>query len=122
MAAEKYQFKFLSRNHDTDKLAHPQACMKVDQLLDGLRERKGKLHAELVFFMISMKLRLNIEPDTKARDALAALSARMVSAVLEETSAEGASSERLSDLMADVDEVLDEVLGMVVKPQTRAWN
>lgn len=115
-----YKFTFLQSGETAGReLGQPEATRRTDELLTKLREEKGKLHAELTFFLFSTRIRVNIEgagpyPDKKGRDALASMAARLVGAVVEHAWPEK-QDEKFTELMADVDELTEQVF-KVLRP------
>src|SRR5687768_13492079 len=112
-----YKFTFLS-NGDRGPLGQPEATQKTDELLTKIAAEKGKLHAELAFFLFSTRIRIAIEgagpyPDRKGTDALAAMSARLVAAVVEHEWPE--KDEKLTEIMQDVEGMTAEVF-KVLRP------
>jgi hypothetical protein len=113
-----YKFTFLKGGEERP-LGQPEATQRTDELLTKLQAEKGKLHAELAFFLFSTRIRVAIEgagpyPDKKGRDALAAMAARLVSAVVEHEWADTKDA-KFDELMADVDGITAEVF-KVLRP------
>jgi hypothetical protein len=110
-----YKFEFLNKGGrgDDQPLGQPEATQRADELLAKLSAEKGRLHAELAFFLFSTRIRIAIEgagpyPDRKGRDALAAMSARMVGAVIEHAWPEQKDA-KMDELMKDVDALTEDV-------------
>jgi hypothetical protein len=107
-----YKFTFLKGGEDRP-LGQPEATQRTDELLTKLQEEKGKLYAELAFFLFSTRIRVAIEgtgpyPDRKGRDALAAIAARLVGVVVEHEWPE-VKDAKFDELMKDVDALTEQV-------------
>lgn len=107
----EHKFTFLTGNNGRapdNPLGQPAATKKTDELLAALAERKGRLYAELAFFLFSTRIRVALDGRGKLTDALAAMAARLVSAVLEDKWGP-AKDDKMDELMVDVEEMTVEV-------------